>query len=207
MAFSLLTKVTTAARENLTSALETATISYDDVGRVRVINLDGQPPSPAPHGTVLQPATPGSADADAEMRLSALLDEREELKRIADAQMMQLHSQLAHRLEVAEEQREAAEGRARVATEREHATEQRLLEAEVSLSDSEATRRALSMELHELRAAADEQERGPPACEAACKQQAAAASMSAESAARDRAPGRERGRSVVYNRKPERAYI
>jgi hypothetical protein len=58
------------------------------------------------------PMTPGSAlsESDVTQRLTALLEERDELRHEADRQAQALQHQLEKRLRVAEEQRDAAEG-------------------------------------------------------------------------------------------------
>ena len=124
----------------MTAALEQAsveTIEYSEDAASspvpRRAHFEAIPPTPASVGS----------ESDLDARMAALLAENEELKRQADDELQVLQAQASRRVELAEEQREAAEQKALAALEREQLAQQRCLEAEERLAEGEAARRAL----------------------------------------------------------------
>jgi hypothetical protein len=111
-------KAHSLAQVHLGDMLETAEVQYDETGRA-VISTDRHPSV--------------SDDAKANSRISALIDEREQLRELANEQLRQLQDQLARRLELTEEHRAEAEARVHGAVEREEHLEQRILSLEVHL--------------------------------------------------------------------------
>jgi len=130
-------KAHSLAQVHLGDMLETAEVQYDETGRA-VISTDRHPSV--------------SDDAKANSRISALIDEREQLRELANEQLKQLQDQLARRLELTEEHRAEAEARVHGAVEREEHLEQRILSLEVHLDGEQARRRMLEVECEELRA-------------------------------------------------------
>ena len=133
-------KAHSLAQVHLGDMLETAEVQYDETGRA-VISTYRLPEGPSV-----------SDDSKANSRISALIDEREQLRERTNEQLNQLQDQLARRLELAEEHRAEAEARVHGAVEREEQLEQRLLSLEVHLDGEQARRRMLEVECEELRA-------------------------------------------------------
>ena len=133
-------KAHSLAQVHLGDMLETAEVQYDETGRP-VISTYRLPEGPSV-----------SDDSKANSRISALIDEREQLRERANEQLNQLQDQLARQLELAEEHRAEAEARVHGAVEREEQLEQRLLSLEVHLDGEQARRRMLEVECEELRA-------------------------------------------------------
>lgn len=147
-------KATTLAHSHLGAMLETAEIEYDESGRALI--KPELPVVPLMPTAACEPAAAVTPDGalstsdDVEAKMAGLLDEREELRQVADEQLQQLQAQLVQRLELAEERRTAAEARAQGAAEREDELEQKSIDLEARLSDEQAKRRAIEAELDEL---------------------------------------------------------